>query len=574
MNRLPVIAILSLAISTASTFGQTRPAATWADAEKALAVLERASRISLDLNGPQSLPYAASLANLGVLHYELEQYDRAEPLLVEALDIQRKVLGENHPDLAVSMSNLAGLYQKICRYDKAEALYLAALRLRENALGQDSPALAATLHNLTSLYCDTGQYAKAEPPCRRALAIQQKALGDRDPAVARSLNALARICQKTGRPDQAEQFYNQALDIRTQVYGGDHPEVARVLNNLGDLLEDQGKFRQSLPMYERSLDILTRAYGPEHPELAAVLANLASARAAVGDNATALDLLARCRRIVQKQTDLVLGFTPLDAQLNFLSQTQGYQDMLLSLVSQRLSGDPAAVAIAANSVLRSKGMTLELLTAQNEAASLSGDAGLTRLHQELGQVCRQIAQRTWGQTPTPLGQAEQSLADLEKRKENLEGQIGRASREFLTARMTRQADVESVAAAVPSGGVLLEFVRAGMFDFRASGPDVGRIPTTWSWSSPPVTARPRPGRPGPVQGDRPGRRGVPPDRQRHARRLSRAGHRAAPGRTSASRRRPTWTGAAGACANWRSPRSRPAWATPSECCFRPTACWT
>jgi hypothetical protein len=40
----------------------------------------------------------------------MERYEEAEPLLVEARDIWRRVLGEDYPEYATSLDNLAGLY--------------------------------------------------------------------------------------------------------------------------------------------------------------------------------------------------------------------------------------------------------------------------------------------------------------------------------------------------------------------------------------------------------------------------------------------------------------------------------
>ena len=39
------------------------------------------------------------------------RYAEAEPVYVEALDIQRRVLGEEHPNTLATMINLAGLYE-------------------------------------------------------------------------------------------------------------------------------------------------------------------------------------------------------------------------------------------------------------------------------------------------------------------------------------------------------------------------------------------------------------------------------------------------------------------------------
>jgi hypothetical protein len=57
--------------------------------------------------------------------------NEAEPLMVEALEMMRRVHGaeKDHPDIAWSLSNLAGLYDSQGRYGEAEPMYVEALEM-------------------------------------------------------------------------------------------------------------------------------------------------------------------------------------------------------------------------------------------------------------------------------------------------------------------------------------------------------------------------------------------------------------------------------------------------------------
>lgn len=63
-------------------------------------------------------------------------YVAAEPLYQQALAIQEKALGADHPDMATSLDNLAWLYRSKCRYAEAEPLFQRALAIREKVLNQ------------------------------------------------------------------------------------------------------------------------------------------------------------------------------------------------------------------------------------------------------------------------------------------------------------------------------------------------------------------------------------------------------------------------------------------------------
>ncbi|MEI6444148.1 MAG: tetratricopeptide repeat protein, partial [Nostocales cyanobacterium ELA583] len=65
---------------------------------------------------------ASSLNNLAGLYESQERYGDAEPLILQSLDIRKRQLGDDHPDVAESLNNLAELYRSQGRYGDAELL--------------------------------------------------------------------------------------------------------------------------------------------------------------------------------------------------------------------------------------------------------------------------------------------------------------------------------------------------------------------------------------------------------------------------------------------------------------------
>ena len=86
----------------------------------------------------------------GPLYVEQGDYARAEPLYRQAMEIQKRILGENHPDYATSLNGLAALYEPQGDYAQAEPLYRQALEIRKKALGENHPDYATSLNNLAS----------------------------------------------------------------------------------------------------------------------------------------------------------------------------------------------------------------------------------------------------------------------------------------------------------------------------------------------------------------------------------------------------------------------------------------
>src|SRR5262249_28212236 len=69
-----------------------------------------------------------SLANL---YRYLGRYSEAEPLARQAIAIQERLLGPDHPDLAAGITSLAQVYFVNGQFGRAERLFLRVMRLYE-----------------------------------------------------------------------------------------------------------------------------------------------------------------------------------------------------------------------------------------------------------------------------------------------------------------------------------------------------------------------------------------------------------------------------------------------------------
>jgi tetratricopeptide (TPR) repeat protein len=70
---------------------------------------------------------------------------------LQALELTRRLLGEEHPDVATSLHNLANLYESQGRYAEAEPLSLQALEIAERQLGVNHPNTIIFRKSLQSL---------------------------------------------------------------------------------------------------------------------------------------------------------------------------------------------------------------------------------------------------------------------------------------------------------------------------------------------------------------------------------------------------------------------------------------
>ncbi len=91
------------------------------------------------------------LHSLGKLYRQQGRCSEAEPFCVKALELDKTLLGENHPNVAESLNNLAQLYCSQGRYAEAEPLYEEALEILQQVFEINHPKMVTVRENLENL---------------------------------------------------------------------------------------------------------------------------------------------------------------------------------------------------------------------------------------------------------------------------------------------------------------------------------------------------------------------------------------------------------------------------------------
>lgn len=78
-------------------------------------------------------------------------YTKAEAFSIKALELDKRLLGDNHPHVALSLNNLAELYKSQGSYSQAEPLLQEALDIFERRLAVNHPHTITVRENLAIL---------------------------------------------------------------------------------------------------------------------------------------------------------------------------------------------------------------------------------------------------------------------------------------------------------------------------------------------------------------------------------------------------------------------------------------
>ncbi len=254
------------------------------DADPLLQVSEELRR---ERFGAQAEETLASRLHRGQWLHAVGEYDRAEAAFEELLQAQPAAGADSQ--WAEILGAHADLLFDRRRPEEAEALFRQALEIRRRLHGEEHPLVARSLNDLGAALYARGKLEAAEEALRQALALRRRLLGADHPHLAITLSTLGVLRLAQDDTEEAVELLTAALAIRRRVYGNRHPSVSDTLNNLGEVCRRRGELDAAFEYLSEALEIVRVVQGTQHPVYADSLANLARTSQVRGD-ASAIDL--------------------------------------------------------------------------------------------------------------------------------------------------------------------------------------------------------------------------------------------------------------------------------------------
>lgn len=150
---------------------------------------------------------------------------KAEKMSVQAMEVRKLILGQEHSDALDSMAMVGIVYELRGKYDAAEQLYQETLQLQEKFLGKQHPDTLTTMNNFAALFHSQGKYNAAESLYQETLQLREKVLGKENPHTLLTADNLAQLLQSQA-PQQRKNWSKLALVRR--------PKLSSTTNVLGE----------------------------------------------------------------------------------------------------------------------------------------------------------------------------------------------------------------------------------------------------------------------------------------------------------------------------------------------------
>ena len=255
-------------------FGSGSSGANSGDTVSAREVLARGVRRAHELSA-QPATEAQMLDLVGRIRLQMGDVEGARPVLLEALDIRRRALGENHADVATSLMHVAALVSDGGSHT-ADAIPLLqrALDIRRHLFGDADPLTTDALYQLASELHMAGRYKEARPLFDEWLKLVRAQPPLFTPERAEQLGTMATIMQFTRQTERADTLQREVLKIDRALYGNAHYRVAADLSTLGSLEVDAGDMASGDTLLRQAVAILRTSYPEGHPQLPHTLRDL------------------------------------------------------------------------------------------------------------------------------------------------------------------------------------------------------------------------------------------------------------------------------------------------------------
>lgn len=232
----------------------------------------RGTRFRAD--GSNGSRFVSILTDLSELKGRRAQMAASESLAREALDVTRKVHGDEHHDVAVALGHLGSVLRRQGRYGGAESLYNAAIAIDRRVVGPQHPFVGYTVSNLGLVLSEQGRPREAEAAHREALDIVTRSVRGDHAHLVSGMNNLATAIQEQGRLGEALELRQAALEMSRRVHGPRNPLTAIQINNLASLYRLQKRYDAAAPLFLEADSIFVAGLGATHPQAVTARYNL------------------------------------------------------------------------------------------------------------------------------------------------------------------------------------------------------------------------------------------------------------------------------------------------------------
>jgi tetratricopeptide (TPR) repeat protein len=191
--------------------------------------------------GNQHMLVSSSLNNLAFIHIFRKDHQSALPLLLESVEIKRRILDENHPDLILAYSNVGSTYFNVGQFDKAEEFIKASVDVGLKNYNEDNINMSRPYTWFGRVFDASGKLDSAVHYSKRAYLIRKRELGEKNKLTLSSQSQYGGSLLRKREFLEAEKHLLESYEGLYRAAGNKDDATQKTLASIVRLYKDWGK---------------------------------------------------------------------------------------------------------------------------------------------------------------------------------------------------------------------------------------------------------------------------------------------------------------------------------------------
>ncbi|MFK7951505.1 MAG: CHAT domain-containing protein [Ekhidna sp.] len=402
--------------------------------------------------------YAMNMLSIPML--SKGQYDKAESLLKQALNLQLTNYGlENETGTQIA-SNMTSLYIQTGRKSRAEQ-FLQFILANDLAIhGEQSFEYSFSLQVAGVLYTSNGNFEKAIECLGKAYEIREPLVGKDNRELLRLKKTLGSAHLKASNLDESIKILNEVLEVQKATLGNKNFDISLTMNDLALAHLLQKDYAKAEKLFEQSYKLSEEVLGEYNQFSVAPQFNLACTNILMGNNEKAFNYFKKSIDDYLYILDKYFPYLSEKERLEYYRTIKGQLGAYFSFLSKDLEAHPEYTALLYDLQIKTKAILLsESLKLRN---SLINHENL-----EVKNIFHQ-----WNEINKEVAKLEQIARDAatNRRLDSLKivgEEYERALNSMTNVKTdTKKKTWKDVAATLKDGEVAIEIIRVKDFDFE------------------------------------------------------------------------------------------------------------
>lgn len=202
--------------------------------------------------------------SLGKIYNLLGNYNKAIELQLKSFKKLLELKGNEDFHVAICANNLALSYGANNDYSNSLKYHLLAVEIETKILPENHPEIAISKSGLANAYRNLGKLDLAKKIFKEVHDTDEKILPKNHPAMARRKANLAVVCLFPEEKELAKKLYREAIEIEQFHFGTNNPNVGLSIFNLGIIYLQEKDYKGAIENFQKALRIFLSNYDKEH----------------------------------------------------------------------------------------------------------------------------------------------------------------------------------------------------------------------------------------------------------------------------------------------------------------------